>query len=370
MAGIGNVVIVTDIFSQAPGDGAARPGGYSGYVLEPVHALFQRRYDGDDALLRLAGLRFAQQGMTAELYADTPDQIEAVLPFVPPHPSLPTVHLNRFLNMLADRDRAAVLEFAERFAGRLGGMVVHDQRDMGTRTDQLVGFLHDLDRRLGALGPDRPFVFLEYAAKLDPGWFVEVAERLRDAERVSCCIDIGHIGIRQAEVRFADRHPGIALRNLRPDDERLPELAADVQDAMAGAFADVIEVIEAIGRIGKRVHFHLHDGHPLIAGLSDHFTFLRRLPVPFTYDGRRSLDMLYGPAGLAAVLSAAPAGHASFTLEVHQVEGRLPLEDAAGLFAHWADVTNAERLNYWLSVLAQNAVLVGEGLRSPLVAGR
>ena len=46
--------------------------------------------------------------------------------------------------------------------------------------------------------------------------------------------------------------------------------------------------------------------------------------------------------------------HASLTLEIHQAEGRLPLGDAEGLFGHWRDVTNAERMNYWLSVIAQN----------------
>ena len=36
----------------------------------PVHALFQQRVAGDDALLKLAGLRFAQMGVAAEVYAD------------------------------------------------------------------------------------------------------------------------------------------------------------------------------------------------------------------------------------------------------------------------------------------------------------
>ena len=52
----------------------------------------------------------------------------------------------------------------------------------------------------------------------------------------------------------------------------------------------------------------------------------------------------------------------SFTLEVHQAEGRLPLADAAGLFSHWRDTTNAERMNYRLAVLAENALLVSEAL--------
>ena len=83
-----------------------------------VHALFQRRVDGDDALLKLAGLRFAQMGAAAEVYADTPDQLDYVLPFVPAHTRLPIVHLSRGLNVLHRRDRDVVREFADRFAGR------------------------------------------------------------------------------------------------------------------------------------------------------------------------------------------------------------------------------------------------------------
>jgi hypothetical protein len=36
------------------------------------------------------------------------------------------------------------------------------------------------------------------------------------------------------------------------------------------------------------------------------------------------------------------------------------LTDAAWLFPHWQDTTNAERMNYWLSVLAENAMLISQ----------
>ncbi|HYA52750.1 MAG TPA: hypothetical protein VEG33_16450 [Streptosporangiaceae bacterium] len=329
-------------------------------MLEPLHALFYRRVAGDDALLELARLRFAQTGLAAETYAETPDELEHVLKFVPPHRHLPMVHLNRGINLLHDQGRATVREFADRFAGRVGGLVVHDQRDMGTQTDRLLTVLRELNARL-CERPDSPFVFLEYAAHLDPGWFVEVAEKLQDAEQVSVCIDIGHLGIWHASARFARSHPGLNLRDLTPGDARLPELAADVQDAVHGAVADVLDVTRAIGRLGKRLHFHLHDAHPLIPGLPDHFSFLLRLPIPFSYQGRRSLSMMYGPDGLAAVVPAAIEAcglqQVSFTLEIHQVEGRLPLADASPLFSHWTDTTNAERMNYWLAVLSENALL-------------
>ncbi len=84
-------------------------------VPEPLHALFYRRVAGDDALLQLAGLRFAQAGLAAETYADSPGELEHVLRFVPPHPCLPTVHLNRGINLLNEQSRATVGEFAGRF---------------------------------------------------------------------------------------------------------------------------------------------------------------------------------------------------------------------------------------------------------------
>jgi hypothetical protein len=330
-----------------------------------VHALFQRRVAGDDALLRLAGLRFAQTGLAAEVYAGTLDELEHVLQFVPRHPHLPLVHLSRGINVLQEQSRATVWEFARRFAGRVAGLVVHDKGEMATQTGHLLTAMRELNARLHEQ-PDGPVVFLEYAAGLELGWFVEVAERLQAAERVSCCLDIGHIGIRQASARFARSHPDLLLGDLSPQDGRLPDLVTDVQDAVGRALQDVLDVTQAVGRLGKQVHFHLHDGHPLVSGLADHFSFLTRLPIPFSYQGRRSLSMMYGPSGLDSIISAATqacrGAGVSFTLEIHQVEGRLPLADAAPLFAHWRDTTNAERMNYWLSVLSDNALLMSPGI--------
>lgn len=328
----------------------------------PVRALFQRRAPEDEALLRLTGLRFAQMGAAAELYADTPEQLESTLGFVPPHRLLPTVHLNRGLNLLHERDRATVAEFARRFAGRVAGLVVHDSRDMGDQTGRLVDGLRELDTSL-AEQPGGPLVFLEYAAGLEPAWFIETAERVQDAARVSFCVDVGHIGIRQAGQEFARSHPGLNLGGLG---DRLPDLVAEVQDAVGSALDVVLGVIRSLGRIGKPVHFHLHDGHPLVPGLSDHFSFLNRFPISFSYRGRQSLDMLYGLGGLASIVSTALAacgpGGVSLTLEVHQAEGRLPLTDAAPLFPPGSDVTTAERVNYWLYVLSENVLLLSQAI--------
>src|SRR5262249_4142719 len=190
-----------DRTGRSPGEVCTRRTTAGQVVPGYVHALFQQRVDGDDALLKLAGLRFAQMGVAAEVYADTPDQLEYVLQFVPSHARLPIVHLNRGINVLHRRDRAAVWEFADRFAGRVAGLVVHDKREMGVQTDRLLAAMRELNARLCEL-PGGPLVFLEYAAGLDRGWFVEVAERLQDAERIRHCIDVGHIGLRQVAAKF------------------------------------------------------------------------------------------------------------------------------------------------------------------------
>src|SRR6266540_5563291 len=249
-------------------------------TVPPLHALFQRRIDGDDALLRLARLRFEQAGLAAEVYAGSPTELDAVLGFAPASPRLPMVHLSRGIDIRRQPDRDAVAEFARHFA------------------------------------------------------------------------DIG-----------------IDLTALRPDDPRLPELATDVQDAVAAGLPAVLELTAALAELGRPVHYHLHDGHPLVDGLADHAGFLTRLPVPFRYRGRRSLDPLFGPAGLAAIVSAAAAAFgpalASFTLEIHERGGRLPLADAAPLFQHWRDTTNAERMNAWLAILTENAALATAALTGP-----
>jgi sugar phosphate isomerase/epimerase len=328
-----------------------------------VRALFQRRVDGDDALLELARLRFGQAGLAAEVYADTPEELEWVLGFAPQRPHLPVVHLSRRVNLLEERGRALVETFASRFGGRVAGLVVHDKADMGARTGDLVAGLTELGDRLERR-PDGPMLFLEYAAGLELDWFVDVAERLRGVPRVGACVDVGHVGIAQARASFSGHRPGLELAALRPDDPRLPELAADVQAAVASALPAVLWLVRALGQVGKPFHLHLHDGHPLVPGLSDHFGFLTRVPVPFEHHGRRSLGPLYGPAGLAAIVRAAAraGGRASLTLEIHQVEGRRPLADAAGLFGHWRDLTNAERMNHWLAVLGEHAALVAAAL--------
>jgi hypothetical protein len=328
-----------------------------------VRALFQQRIAGDDALLRLAALRFTEAGMPAEVYADHPGELERLLGYLPEHETAPVVHLNRHVDILTEAGRATVDAFASQFAGRVAGLVVHDKAAMRGRTGDVVSALRELGRpRRG-----RPVVFLEYATGLGRPWYVDLAHRIADVELASVCVDVGHVGIEAARQALTDARPDLDVR-LTARSERLPEFVTDVRDATRAALPAVLGLIGAVGPLGKPVHLHLHDGHPLNPGLPDHFSFLTRVPVAADVDGRRSLDPMYGPAGLAAILRSAlhacAPGQAWATLEIHQAEGRLPLGDT-GLFGHWRDLTNAERMNYWLAVLADNHFLA----RSLLTGG-
>jgi hypothetical protein len=129
-------------------------------------------------------------------------------------------------------------------------------------------------------------------------------------------------------------------------------------------------LIEQLGELGKPVHFHLHDGHPLSTfspfGISDHLSFLMEMPLNFEYRGRRSVPLMFGRAGLHQIVRKAVRAigreRVSFTLEIHPVSGRLALGDASPLFSHWTDKTNAERMNQWLGVLRENHAALLEGL--------
>lgn len=334
--------------------------------LPGIRGLFQQHVAGDDALLRLTGLRFAQAGMPAELYADHPHDLERLLRHVPAHPTLPTLHLNRGLDLLDASGRATVSEFATRFAGRISGIVVHDRRHMIGREDALADALRELgDRESG------PMVFLEYAAGAPLDWFAAMAHRVANVPRASSCIDVGHVGLAEVRRRLAAEAGGRAAA-FSLTDPALPDHVERVQEATRCGLPAVLGLIADLAPLRKPLHFHLHDGHPAVPGLSDHFGFLTRFAIGFEHRGARSLAPMFGPTGLAAILAQAVdrcgIDQLSLTLEIHQAEGRLPLDaEAAKLFRHWLDLTNAERQNYWLSVITENHVLADSGLRAAVL---
>ena len=189
---------------------------------------------------------------------------------------------------------------------------------------------------------------------------------MKNLPQVSACIDIGHLGIYFVRQIYRQIEPSLDVCTLHPSDQRLPGLIEGVQGAVESALPEVLFVVRQLAALGKPLHFHLHDGHPLSIlshfGVSDHLSFLEKVPVPFLFKGRRQLDTMFGPQGLADIIAAAGASLdpelLTFTLEIHPGGGRLPLGDASYLFSHWQDKGNAEKMNFWLDVLVKNADLL------------
>ena len=330
-------------------------------------ALFQKRVDGDDALLHLARLRFEEAGLGTEFYAETLKEMDGLLPFKPTPETPAVIHLRRGMNLLEEASRDLIMGFATRYKDQVFGLVIHDQVEMATRWGDYLAALRDMAWRSGKI-QGAPCIYIEYAVGLNLDVFINLFNAIRDMERVSSCIDIGHIGLWQARAIYAQNHPGKDVCGMMTKNPNLLELIDDVQMAVESAPDAVAEVIQALSQLERPLHFHLHDGHPVSHlgpfGISDHLSFLDKIPIPFAYKGKRYLEPMFGPLGLSRILNAAMErlgpDRVSFSLEIHPTEGRLPLNDASYLFNHWQDKTNGERMNHWLSVLCQNHELVSQ----------
>jgi hypothetical protein len=349
--------------------------------IPEIYGLFHKRIEGDDTLLALAALRFRQHGLAAELYAETPQELSSLVRFNPKRGegSSAAVHLPRDIDILSPSDRKRVIDFARAAGGELFGMVVHDQPEAETRFGDYVGALRDLDRRLDRMGDieglgapsSPPMVFIEYAALLAPDVFLSIFEATADLEHVSACIDIGHVGLRQARVTYAKKHPSTDVCGIAPTDPTLSEIIEDIQAATASGLEATLSLTSRLCQLQKPLHFHLHDAHPLSTlspfGVSDHLSFFELIPIPFAHRGKQSVDLMYGPSGLSKVVGTAMrycrSKDLTLSLEIHPTTGALPLRDAAHLFDHWQDKTNAERMNLWLATLGQNHRLLEDACR-------
>lgn len=332
--------------------------------------LFEKRVPGDDCLLQLARRRFVEAGMGAEMHAATPEQLAHSLKFRPSETGPLVVHLPREFDLLQEQTCTRILEFAAQFAGRVYGMVIHDQAAMSERKNDYVAAAWKLDDELERINQS-PTLFVEYAAGLEPHDFVSFFSSIADLDRVGVCIDIGHVGIRAARRAYARRHRGEDVCALKTQGPQLRQLISDVEEAVAAGPLAVLQLVEALSRLNKRVHFHLHDGHPLSTfspfGVSDHLDFEREIPLNFEHRGRRALPPMFGPAGLAKVVEQALGLYdpekLSFTLEIHPTGQRLDLGDASSLFEHWTDKSNAEQMNHWLALLERNHQLLRQAIQ-------
>ena len=212
-----------------------------------ILALFQKRVEGDDALLNLAGQRFSEAGLGAEFYADTPDELEALLGFLRSAENPSIVHLSRSIALLTEKSRILITDFAGRFRQRLTGMVIHDEPEMATRPDEYLAAVKDMGKRLEWIDC-RPRLFIEYASFLDIPVFIDFFRRIRDIEHISACIDIGHIGIKQARDTYSLKHRGKDVCDINPSDPGLSDVISDIQDAAASALPAVLDVIKELGK--------------------------------------------------------------------------------------------------------------------------
>ncbi|PIE18027.1 MAG: hypothetical protein CSA65_06230 [Proteobacteria bacterium] len=336
----------------------------------PLFGLLDLQVRGDDALLALAQRRFAEIGLGAELHAGSVEQLLQRLLYAPSEPSM--VHLPRDIDLLEEPNRRFVVEMARHGAGRVRGMVIHDQPALRERERD--GKPSDYRRAVESLSHDlaqldgASTVYIEYAVCVEPERFLDFFGSIAGLPKVGCCLDIGHVGIHIARQRFAELREGRDPCVLAPYHPELPELVGDLQSSLEKGLPVVLEMIETLGGLGLPLHFHLHDGHPLWVhnpyGVSDHMSFLDTIPIPFEHHGARSLTPLYGPEGLTAILAAVRRSvdreRCTLTLEIHPQPGREPLAEAdqRELFGHWQDLTNAERMNYWISILRANAALL------------
>jgi hypothetical protein len=335
--------------------------------------LFEKRIEGDNYLMELARRQFSEAGMGTEMHAGTPEQLEQVMQFRPSEQAPVIVHLPRDFNLVEEQSQSRILDFARRFAGQISGLVLHDHVAMAARRNDYVEAAWKMDDRLEKIR-GCPMIFVEYAVGLEPVEFAQFFWAIPDLERISACIDIGHAGIRAARAAYARNHVGEDICAIKTQAVRLPQLMTDVETAVNSGSAAVLELLEVISTVKKPVHFHLHDAHPLSTsspfGVSDHLSFLAKIPLSFEHHGLRTVAPMFGPTGLsklvARTLDLLSPQRISFTLEIHPTGERMPLGDAASLFDHWIDKTNAEQMNHWLSVLSRNHLLLRQAIQAAL----
>jgi hypothetical protein len=333
--------------------------------------LFEKRVEGDDSLLGLAQFRFQQAGLGAEIHAGSPELVEHLLQFRPSARTPVVVHLPRDFDLIDETCRQRIVQLARQFGGCVRGFVVHDAPALTGQPAEYLRAAIELESRLAGIS-EAPMVFVEYAMGMEPGEFANFFKSAHGLRHVSACIDTGHVGIWQARKAHARKRPGEDVCALKSNPAMLPGLMPAITAAVGTALPVVLELIRVIAGLGKPMHLHLHDGHPLSTaspfGVSDHLSFLAEVPLAFEFQGRRSAPLLFGPTGLGRIartaLTSAGAERVSFTLEIHPVFEHRALGDAAPLFNHWTDKTNAEQMNHWLSVLVQNHQVLVDQLRT------
>jgi hypothetical protein len=333
-------------------------------MMPPSFAIFHRQIDGDEALFRLARVEFERAGLGAEIYPGSVREALYTWRFVPRTSERHVVHLPRHWNVLSRAGREQVVAFAAALRGRARGLVLHDHQSWSERPDELLRALGALDGAL-ASSPGAPPLFVEYAAGLELDAFSALLEAAAPLSRISACIDTGHVALFSARRRLEAARPGLDALALEPDQPGIVELLPLFEKTTEEVRGDVADFTARLARIGKPLHFHLHDGHLLSRhsvyfadhGVRDHLSFRQPIPVPTWVSPSGQLSTVLGEAGLRRLLGAAlaelPGESLSLTLEIHPTRERprKPLGEHAPLFSRWTDLGHAEVTHHWLGVL-------------------
>lgn len=328
-------------------------------------AMFHRQIEGDHHLLELAQRRFTSLGLGAEFYPGSILELGESLEFRPLCQPKYTIHLPRSVRLLDTKDFEKILQFAARSRVDAYGMIIHDHEELDTSLSEYEKTARKLNAALSRM-VHSPLLFIEYAVGLDIEKYLTFFKRISDCEKISACIDIGHVGIRAAQLTYAETHPNEDICQLTPDYPDLLAKIDDVKKAVASGLPTVLRMIKELGKLKKPLHFHLHDGHPLSTlspyGVCDHLSFFQEIRIPFEHDGQDVVPLLFGPSGVTKIVQAAldemPVTQLSFSLEIHPQYDRLALEQYDFLFQTWKDKSRAEQMNSWLEMITHNFQLL------------
>ena len=335
-----------------------------------VNGLLNYHIKGDEALLYLGRDRYERAEMGAEIHPASPEHLRSILKFTPAGVRS-TVHLPYAVTL--DYDTIALIrDFVVAGGEKISGYVLHDT--LFYATDLAAGL--DIIRRLNMAltGWSGAVVHIEYAVGLPFAVFRELAEGISELDNIGICVDIGHIGINATAAAYAELNPGVDVKRLKPGADVTSAVYADIALAVQNGRKFAFDYIESLVNIGVKMHFHLHDGHPLSTfspyGVCDHLPFFWEIPTLLPDIG--SVGGIYGVSGLKRVLEivlvANNQSQMSYTIEIHPQPGQKELEPGQrGYFSGWTDLTNARAMNFWMDIVIQNAVIFQDLCREILI---
>ncbi|MBF0432535.1 MAG: hypothetical protein HQK83_14720 [Fibrobacteria bacterium] len=335
-----------------------------------ILGLFQLHIAGDNSLFDLAARYFDSCGMGYEIHAYNLEELEAQLQFTPSQELPVVLHLPRDLSV-KDARLCSLIKELRQCKRDIYGFVLHDESMLTQHPKQYEQAVRKLAKAaLNGIHP--PYLFIEYAVMHEFDDFHRFFMNIKDLPQVNVCLDIGHIGMKIFGEIYKKKGEYIWPFSATLDDPLLPGAMDSIQTSLRNITNQLCAFISQFSQTEKPVHFHLHDGHPLSRfspyGVKDHLGFTQSIPLPFEYKGHNTVETMYGPKGLAQILSAAMKAitpdKLSLTLEIHPTGHKKPLGDFVELFRHWTQKDNAEKMNYWLYSLEQNFRLVSQHIHS------